>query len=160
VGDFGLSLTQAQLQMTAWCMLAAPLYMSNDLETIGQDFADILLNKEAIAVNQDPLGHEGYMYQSQGSVAWYVKPLSDNAAAVAVFMTSDSIGSATDVPVDLSAVPGIGTGPWTVRDLWKHQNLGTATNVTAACPLWLCNVQSHVRARQRHTLCCRSGVST
>ena len=134
MGDFGLSLTQAQLQMTAWCMLAAPLYMSNDLETIGQDFADILLNKEAIAVNQDPLGHEGYMYQSQGSVAWYVKPLSDNAAAVAVFMTSDSIGSATDVPVDLSAVPGIGTGPWTVRDLWKHQNLGTATNVTAALP--------------------------
>ena len=59
--------------------------------------------------------------------------MCDNAAAVAVCMASDSIGSATDVPVDLSAVPGIGTGPWTVRDLWKHQNLRTATNVTAAC---------------------------
>ena len=46
IGDFGLSPAQAQMQMTTWSMLAAPLYMSNDLRTISADYAAILLNKE------------------------------------------------------------------------------------------------------------------
>ena len=43
------------------CVLdgAAPLLMSNDLRTISQESRALLLNKEIIAVNQDPLGKQG-----------------------------------------------------------------------------------------------------
>lgn len=42
--------------MAFWSMWSAPLFMSNDLRTIKPEFKEILLNKELIAINQDPLG--------------------------------------------------------------------------------------------------------
>jgi hypothetical protein len=45
-GDAGLSLPEARIQMSMWCMWSAPLLMSNDLRTIGSDFMDVLLNEE------------------------------------------------------------------------------------------------------------------
>jgi alpha-N-acetylgalactosaminidase len=37
-------------------MLAAPLIMSADLRAIRPEFKEILLNREAIKIDQDPLG--------------------------------------------------------------------------------------------------------
>lgn len=45
IGNFGLSLEQSKAQMAIWAILAAPLIMSNDLDRISHEFADILLNK-------------------------------------------------------------------------------------------------------------------
>jgi len=36
--------------------MASPLIMGNDLRSIDQEFKDVLLNREVIAVNQDPKG--------------------------------------------------------------------------------------------------------
>lgn len=59
VGDFGLSAEQSRTQMALWAIMAAPLYMSNDLRTISAEARAILQNKVAIAINQDPLGIQG-----------------------------------------------------------------------------------------------------
>uniref|UniRef100_A0A6G1SIZ6 Alpha-galactosidase n=1 Tax=Aceria tosichella TaxID=561515 RepID=A0A6G1SIZ6_9ACAR len=75
IGDFGLSLEQERAQMAIWCIWASPLYMSNDLRTIGKDSAAILLNKWAIAVNQDKLGIYGLMVGESRSVQVFVKPV-------------------------------------------------------------------------------------
>jgi hypothetical protein len=56
IGNYGLSLDQAKAQMAMWCMLAAPLIMSADLRAIRPEFKEILLNREAIKIDQDPLG--------------------------------------------------------------------------------------------------------
>ena len=40
------------VQMAMWAMMAAPLYMSNDLRTLRQWQKDILMNQEVIAVDQ------------------------------------------------------------------------------------------------------------
>lgn len=45
IGNFGLSLEQSKAQMAIWAILAAPLIMSNDLDRISPEFADILLNR-------------------------------------------------------------------------------------------------------------------
>jgi hypothetical protein len=45
--------------MAIWAIMAAPLIMSVDLRTIEPKFKDILLNKEIISINQDPLGVQG-----------------------------------------------------------------------------------------------------
>ena len=39
-----------------WCMWAAPLFMSTDLRDLSAEAKAILLNKNYIAINQDPLG--------------------------------------------------------------------------------------------------------
>lgn len=59
VGDFGLSAEQSRTQMALWAVMAAPLYMSNDLRSISAEARAILQNKLAIAINQDPLGIQG-----------------------------------------------------------------------------------------------------
>ena len=59
IGNFGLSYDQSRTQMAIWAIMAAPLIMSTDLRTIKQEFKDILLNKDIIKINQDPLGIQG-----------------------------------------------------------------------------------------------------
>ena len=59
MGDFGLSYDQQRVQMAIWSMMAAPLYMSNDLRNIKPESRDLLLNKRVIAINQDKLGIQG-----------------------------------------------------------------------------------------------------
>ena len=59
LGNFALSYEQERLQMAMWAMLAAPLYMSTDLRHIRKESRDLLLNKNIIAINQDPMGKPG-----------------------------------------------------------------------------------------------------
>lgn len=63
IGDYGLSRVQAEAQMAIWSILAAPLLISADIRPghhgVGPEFARILLNGDAIAINQDALGLMG-----------------------------------------------------------------------------------------------------
>jgi len=51
-----------------WAMLAAPLFMSNDLRSIEPEIVDVLQNQDVIAVNQDKLGVQGRRYLNGNSV--------------------------------------------------------------------------------------------
>lgn len=59
VGNFGLSPGQSRAQMAMWSIMAAPLILSVDLKTIPDWARDLILNKNIIAINQDPLGAMG-----------------------------------------------------------------------------------------------------
>lgn len=59
IGNFGLSMDQSRSQMALWAIMAAPLFMSNDLRTLNSGARAILQNKAVIAINQDPLGIQG-----------------------------------------------------------------------------------------------------
>lgn len=45
--------------MAVWSVLAAPLLMSVNLRHLRPESKDVLLNKRAIAINQDSLGIQG-----------------------------------------------------------------------------------------------------
>ena len=45
--------------MALWSIMAAPLILSVDLRTISDWAREIILNKNLIAINQDPLGAMG-----------------------------------------------------------------------------------------------------
>ena len=45
--------------MALWSIMAAPLILSVDLRTISDWAREIILNKNMIAINQDPLGNMG-----------------------------------------------------------------------------------------------------
>ncbi len=62
IGNFGLSMDQSRTQMALWAIMAAPLFMSNDLRTISSGARSILQNQMAISINQDPMGTINYIY--------------------------------------------------------------------------------------------------
>ncbi|NXA12141.1 AGAL galactosidase, partial [Sapayoa aenigma] len=84
IGNFGLSWDQSVTQMAMWAIMAAPLFMSNDLRRISPEAKCLLQNKEVIAINQDPLGKQGYQILKYQNFELWERPLSGRAYAVAV----------------------------------------------------------------------------
>lgn len=66
IGNFGLSHDQQESQMALWAIMAAPLLMSNDLRDICPRSKGLLQNRHIIAINQDPLGYQGYLTAKVG----------------------------------------------------------------------------------------------
>ncbi|KAL1432946.1 hypothetical protein MTO96_001934 [Rhipicephalus appendiculatus] len=76
IGNYGLSYDQSKAQMALWAIMAAPLFMSVDLRTIRPEFKEILLNRQIIAVNQDPLGKMGRRIVSVNGIEVWARPLT------------------------------------------------------------------------------------
>lgn len=51
----GMTVAQDRAHFAIWSIMASPLIAGNDLRKMSQDTIQILTNKHAIAVNQDPL---------------------------------------------------------------------------------------------------------
>jgi alpha-galactosidase len=88
VGNGKLTLDENMTHMTLWAMLAAPLIAGNNLTEMKPEIAAILMNKEAIAIDQDPLGRQGDRIYAEGPVEIWAKPLKNGAghkSAVAIF---------------------------------------------------------------------------
>ncbi|XP_037531635.1 alpha-galactosidase A [Nematolebias whitei] len=103
IGNFGLSHDQQESQMALWAIMAAPLLMSNDLRDICPRSKALLQNKHIIAINQDPLGTQGYRTAKSNNFEVWEKPLSNNSLAVAVMNLQD-IGGPQKFPVVV--IPG------------------------------------------------------
>ncbi|XP_004643420.1 alpha-galactosidase A [Octodon degus] len=84
IGNFGLSWDQQVTQMALWAVMAAPLLMSNDLRQISPEAKALLQNKDVIAINQDPLGKQGYRLRKEKDIEVWERPLSNLAWAVAL----------------------------------------------------------------------------
>ena len=91
VGDAGLTLVEAQSHFSMWCMFPTILMATNDVRKRDPEIESILLNGEAIAINQDawaapamaaaPGG--GVVPAGCGGEAW-VRPLANGDTAVLV----------------------------------------------------------------------------
>lgn len=85
-GDFGLSMDQSRSQMALWAIMAAPLFMSNDLRTISSGARSILQNKMVISINQDAMGIQGRrIVKEKNNINVFWRPLSNNASALVFF---------------------------------------------------------------------------
>ncbi|RCN37829.1 hypothetical protein ANCCAN_16262 [Ancylostoma caninum] len=69
IGLPNVTVDQAVVQMTLWSIWSAPLIISNDLRDLAPEFKEILLNRDVIAIDQDPMG-------ISGSVGAYLKPIT------------------------------------------------------------------------------------
>jgi alpha-galactosidase len=105
--------------MSLWVLLAAPLLAGNDLSKMTETDKSLLMNKEAIAIDQDALGKQGDRLYESGDLDVWTKPLSGGRVAVGLFNRS---WSTRDVPVDLAAI-GFHSGA-SLRDVWKQKDLG------------------------------------
>ncbi|XP_074056398.1 alpha-galactosidase A [Macrotis lagotis] len=111
IGNFGLSWEQQITQMALWAIMAAPLFMSNDLRHINPQSKSLLQNKDVIAVNQDPLGKQGYRLRKEKDFEVWERPLSNLAWAVAV-LNQKEIGGPQNYVFSISVLgKGLGCSP-------------------------------------------------
>ncbi len=94
VPDQGMTVTEFKAQFTMWTMLAAPLMVSADVSQLPPPIMQILRNRTAIEINQDPLGHQAREAATESGVEVWVKALTGGERAVAFLNTSSSSASA------------------------------------------------------------------
>jgi alpha-galactosidase len=119
VGNGGMSDTEYRTHFSLWALLAAPLMAGNDLATMSDRTKAILMNREVIAVDQDPLGRAATRVWAAGDLEVLAKPLAGGALAVGLF----NKGAAdADVWVKWSDLK-LAAAPTAVRDLWAHASV-------------------------------------
>jgi len=119
VGNGKLTPDENYTHMTLWCMLSAPLLIGCDMPKMSPFIVSLFSNDEVIAVNQDPLGRQGWRATQDGQKEVWIKPLADGSTAVAFFNRGDT---AADVSVQWSELY-LAPTQW-VRDLWRQKGLG------------------------------------
>ncbi len=125
IGNGQLTPDEMHMQMTQWCILAAPLLLGNDLTKLDPLVLSILTNDEVIAVNQDRLGRQGWLLRQTDAAELYVKPLSGDRWAVAFFNRGETPLEITFDPAELK-LPALSA----VRDLWRHKDLPASPKIT------------------------------
>ena len=127
VGNGKMTADEYRTHMSLWAILAAPLLAGNDLSKMSDTDKSILMNKDAIAIDQDPLGKQGDRLSQAGDIDVWTKPLSGGRVAVGLFNRSWSTRYAS---VDLAAI-GFPNGAH-IRDVWEGKDIGHHTGTYTA----------------------------
>jgi alpha-galactosidase len=135
VGNGGMTATEYRSHFTMWAVMAAPLIAGNDLREMDSETLAILTAPEVIAVDQDPLGHQGRPVTLVAGIhqpeVWAKRLSGENAWAVALLNRSDTGQEITARWEDV----GLPVGPAAVRDLWDRADRGVFTgSYSAAVP--------------------------
>lgn len=118
IGNGGMKPDGERTQMSLWSLLAAPLLAGNDLTKMDATTKDILLNKEIIAIDQDPLGKAGDRVWAEGPLELWARPLANGDYAVGLFNRN---GMSANMQFSLKDIHW--QGPANLRDLWAHKDL-------------------------------------
>ena len=130
VAHGGCTDAEYRSHFSLWCLLASPLMIGCDVRNMTPTARETLLNTEAIAVNQDPLGRQGYHvgeidHGGERAAVW-AKPLDDGSVAVGLFNLGEREQRLTVVGWESIGLHD--QRPCRVRDLWAHADLGVHTS--------------------------------
>ncbi len=122
VGNHGLRFAESRAHFSLWCILAAPLMAGNDVRSMTPEIRAILTDKDAIAIDQDKLGKQGFRALADPSrnIEIWVKELSGGDWAVCALNTSSA---PADLTIEWDRLWTI-QGNFAVRDLWAKKDAG------------------------------------
>jgi alpha-galactosidase len=129
VGNGGMTTTEYRSHFSLWCILAAPLIAGNDIRSMTPEIAEMLTNKEMIAVDQDALGLQGRRVKRSGDLEVWSKQLADGSRAVALL--NRGAGEA-EISVAWSDIGYPNYLAASVRDVWAKKDLGKRTGSFSA----------------------------
>jgi alpha-galactosidase len=140
----GMTANEDRAHFTMWCMLAAPLIAGNDLRDMTKETTATLTDKDIIAIDQDSLGVQAYLYQQKDSVDTWIKPLTNNEAAICFLNRSQK---PVTVTYDFNQNPvtdtvskaniNFNTTTYSIRDVWMKKDIGDTKKA------WAGIVQGH-----------------
>jgi alpha-galactosidase len=132
VGNGKLSLAENRTHFSMWAMLAAPLLAGNDLPHMKPEIHDILTNRDVIAIDQDPLGHEARHIYSKGEVEVWARDLKGGAKAIAIVNAGSDVYSTHPFHLDLEQL-GL-HGAQHAKDLWTGKEMDLTSNMPIELP--------------------------
>ncbi|WP_225847565.1 NPCBM/NEW2 domain-containing protein [Streptomyces sp. HPF1205] len=132
VGNGGMTDTEYRTHFSLWSMMNAPLLIGTDLRKATPATLQILLNKDVIALDQDPLGKQATVLSSSGGAQVIVKQLAGGDRAVALFNESDRPQHISTTAA-AAGLPASDNG-YLVRDLWQHRDFQSAGTLAATVP--------------------------
>ncbi len=135
----GMTTSEDRAHFSMWCMLAAPLIAGNDLRKMSKTTLDILTNRDAIAVDQDSLGIEGFKYADSDSLEVWLKPLVKGDWAVC-FLNRSSKKKKIDfnwrnkIITDSLSHRQLNAkvNRYKLKNLWTKKNIGTTRRALKA----------------------------
>lgn len=138
----GMTESEDRAHFSLWCMMAAPLILGNDVRDMSDATRAILTNKEVIAVDQDPLGVQGWRFFVRNGVEYWYKPLEGEDWAICVFNRNRE---PREVELDWKDMSGFDyltyrqfrptTTLYKLRNLWTHTDEGlTDRNIKVTIP--------------------------
>lgn len=126
IGNGGMTDNEYRSHFSMWAMMAAPLITGNDLREMSKSTMEILLNKEVIAVDQDPLGVQGTeVWDNAAGLKAYSKKLTGSNNWAVAFLNRSNLSASVTVKWTDIGIPFI---PTKVRDLWTHEYQKTTGN--------------------------------
>ncbi len=125
----GMSVNEDRAHFTMWCMMAAPLILGNDIRTMSKETAEIITNREVIAIDQDPLGIQGLRYRVESGLEYWLKPLENGDWAFCILNRSLTDRTITldfksfNMRDDLSKRQFESSShTYQVRNIWSHKD--------------------------------------
>jgi alpha-galactosidase len=132
IGNGGMTDAEYRSHFSLWAIMAAPLLIGTDLRRATPATMNILLNRDVIAVDQDPLGKQGVEIAATGGHHVLAKPLAGGDVAVALFNETDRAAVLSTSAVT-AGLPASRTG-YTVTDLWNKRVTASAGTIAAGVP--------------------------
>jgi alpha-galactosidase len=127
----GMSTTEDESEFSLWAEMAAPLIAGTNLQTASATTMSILMNKNVIAVDQDPPCKQGTEVSSAGGLDVLTKPLTGGGAAVVLF--NENTAAAT-ISTTAAAAGLPAAASYTLSDLWANTSTSTAGPISASVP--------------------------
>ncbi|MBC7946759.1 MAG: glycoside hydrolase family 27 protein [Chitinophagaceae bacterium] len=135
----GMSEGEDRAHFSLWAMQAAPLIAGNDLRSMSKKTLDILTNKDVIAVDQDPLGIQGFSAGIRDSVETWFKPLTGgdwalcflNRSSSPKALVADWAKMGLNDTVSSARFDPIATN-YRMRNLWTGRAAGATSTVLRA----------------------------
>ena len=124
IGNGGMKTEEYRQHMTLWAILAAPLLAGNDLTKMSDADKAILMNRDVIAIDQDPLGKQATRLYQHGDISVWTRPLTGGRVAVA--LVTGSWGE-RNIQFDLAQAGFAGGAD--VHDVWAGKDLGRQQGV-------------------------------
>ena len=151
-GDIGLTPDEELSHFALWCIMSSPLWITYNIfnHTLASRMNSIVMNREAIAINQDPLGKsatriDGASQSPRGldprlpgtcgleaiyhNGEHFGKPLANGDWAVLLF---NRMESNLTIALNFVDIGDTTTTCFTIRDVWAKNDLGFAKNTFVA----------------------------
>ena len=129
-GKQGLNQNEQQSHFALWCVMSAPLMLGDDPRNLTDAEKSIVLNAEAIAIDQDPT-EQGRRISKDGDAEVWVKHLAGHRLAVLLLNRGKT--ETMNVTTDWKTLNL--TGATQVRDVFSHSNLGLKNDaISLPCP--------------------------
>jgi alpha-galactosidase len=127
IGNGHMTADEYRTHMSLWALTAAPLLAGNDIRTMTAETKSILLNKEVIGIDQDPLGKQASPAR-KGDLETWIKPLADGGVAIGVVNFGKAPAKVAISAADLHLDGTVKSA----RDLWAHEDVQFADGAYSA----------------------------